>query len=1096
MRTITGVLLLPDSSPVNGGTLEFTATLNSNQVLLGTKASTAVSGAGAYSIDLRDCRYSVRFTNTSGETFYLGAITVTTGDPVGLDELLLSSSLLVPADLTAYIDTKLVNGLATKQDAGSYLESGYDSIDEPTTPTGLSVSLTEDINASAAEAFTINITWNASSTPGNPGVTPDYRVVYYYDEAAPMEVSVSDTRYTIQNAKLGETYVIKVWAVAKINRNIVSPSYIATTIDVTASGVASLDTSTVSVTPGLDMLMLRWSPPASVSKPKTHIYCGTDSVFIPDESNRIYSGYAPTYLYSVQDTANRFFKFIIEDQRGELSDISDVVGPFAITKINSGNITAFIEEQAVTAFQIADGSITNDKIIANEIAVDRLAILDLSNLVANNNFSVYDSNTDTYSQWSAVSSSWLTTGAGSMTLGGNTKVKNLYQFPCSEGDKFYASAKLTWANNIGTASKGLKLIFLDSSGSIIAPEEFIAVDATDAPQTDLCISGFKTAPANAVKAYIQLVTESITDNVEFQNIICRSGAAVLIDDGEITAEKITVNSILSNNILAQNATITGELEIGTNGLLKIGSDPGVSSTGILLSNATGIQAYKDDEQSGYELTFDVDPSTGAAWFKGTIEASEIKSASSLTGSLELSGITPKLYTSGKTDFKDTTPGIFLGYTTVDNLDAYALDIGGGLNYIRWDGTNLKISGNIEAGNIDGSIIVGSTGAIYSDGKDHPGNFTPGFYLGHYGGVFQFSLGGTARLHFDGEDLHYTGRVYGSEFIVTNNGKGIRSYYKSSYSDTDAGFFLGWDSTEAAYTLNVGNGTKYLKWNGTDLEITGTIRGGKTTFIDNSNAGFYMGPNASGIYQFSIGDDLAGKYVKWDGFNLQIAGDIILANLSGAVVLNSEGSIYTSGKSSYGNSTAGFFLGYSSGYKFDIGNSSKYLRWDGSNLSIKGNILANKTNYSDNTDGYFLGDDSGYKFYIGNANEYFKWTGSAISARMNSRLAYGTGGGSGLVVADYTGGGFTKIRRLIRIDTGYTPPESITSAYSPGYAVHIEVTGVNGSTTLIPQIHAQGTVMFDGTNPLKIAISFEYIGTPSGTSDIYVSSYTWVLRRVI
>ncbi|MEM1879324.1 MAG: hypothetical protein QXE28_00005, partial [Desulfurococcaceae archaeon] len=55
-------------------------------------------------------------------------------------------------------------------------------------------------------------------------------------------------------------------------------------------------------------------------------------------------------------------------------------------------------------------------------------------------------------------------------------------------------------------------------------------------------------------------------------------------------------------------------------------------------------------------------------------------------------------------------------------------------------------------------------------------------------------------------------------------------------------------------------------------------------------------------------------------------------------VGSSGSI-RGGKTEYGSGT-GFFLGYSGGaYKFDIGSSSQYLRWDGSALSVVGNITA-------------------------------------------------------------------------------------------------------------------------------------------------------------
>lgn len=61
---------------------------------------------------------------------------------------------------------------------------------------------------------------------------------------------------------------------------------------------------------------------------------------------------------------------------------------------------------------------------------------------------------------------------------------------------------------------------------------------------------------------------------------------------------------------------------------------------------------------------------------------------------------------------------------------------------------------------------------------------------------------------------------------------------------------------------------------------------------------------------------------------------IAANL-GSVEVDVYGALYSAGKS-YGSATAGFFLGYSSGaYQFDIGSSSAFLRWDGTNLRIGG-----------------------------------------------------------------------------------------------------------------------------------------------------------------
>jgi hypothetical protein len=54
-----------------------------------------------------------------------------------------------------------------------------------------------------------------------------------------------------------------------------------------------------------------------------------------------------------------------------------------------------------------------------------------------------------------------------------------------------------------------------------------------------------------------------------------------------------------------------------------------------------------------------------------------------------------------------------------------------------------------------------------------------------------------------------------------------------------------------------------------------------------------------------------------------------------LTINTLGKIL-GGQTDYATGT-GFFLGYSGAYKFSIGDSTKYLRWDGSNLNFTGNL---------------------------------------------------------------------------------------------------------------------------------------------------------------
>jgi len=101
------------------------------------------------------------------------------------------------------------------------------------------------------------------------------------------------------------------------------------------------------------------------------------------------------------------------------------------------------------------------------------------------------------------------------------------------------------------------------------------------------------------------------------------------------------------------------------------------------------------------------------------------------------------------------------------------------------------------------------------------------------------------------------------------------------------------------------------------------------------------PTADSIAANKVGaNDIVAKCITAD----QIYGNklsVIFADMgsitAGDITLNSSGFIRTSGKTSYESTVAGFWLGYSAGYKLNIGNVTHYLKWTGSILDIKGKI---------------------------------------------------------------------------------------------------------------------------------------------------------------
>lgn len=119
---------------------------------------------------------------------------------------------------------------------------------------------------------------------------------------------------------------------------------------------------------------------------------------------------------------------------------------------------------------------------------------------------------------------------------------------------------------------------------------------------------------------------------------------------------------------------------------------------------------------------------------------------------------------------------------------------------------------------------------------------------------------------------------GAAIVLSTDGV-FYSSGKSSYADTDAGFWLGYDSGSGTYRVNFGNATDFLKWDGTTLTVTGSItatsiKSGKTDYGDNTNAGYFVGVSG-GLAKVDIGAAttiaLGGARMQWDGTALAIGG---------------------------------------------------------------------------------------------------------------------------------------------------------------------------------------------------------------------------------
>ena len=182
-------------------------------------------------------------------------------------------------------------------------------------------------------------------------------------------------------------------------------------------------------------------------------------------------------------------------------------------------------------------------------------------------------------------------------------------------------------------------------------------------------------------------------------------------------------------------------------------------------------------------------------------------------------------------------------------------------------------------------------------------------------------------------------------------------YMGYYANSDWNSYFKYDGT---FAFN-GKGANSIYWDGSNLTVRGTIKvsdgtevtsttlGKANSSLQSGDTGKSLGLNAgsvggitiastylmagsggygvAGFYAENTGKFSLGSNLTWDTSTLTINGSVAIANNSGNAVKQ--------GKTSYGSGT-GFWLGDVSGTaKFDIGNSSSYMRWDGSNLDIHG-----------------------------------------------------------------------------------------------------------------------------------------------------------------
>ena len=458
------------------------------------------------------------------------------------------------------------------------------------------------------------------------------------------------------------------------------------------------------------------------------------------------------------------------------------------------------------------------------------------------------------------------------------------------------------------------------AGSTIEAGNIADATITGAKITDGTISGTKIIDGSITGTEIDSAT------ITSSNIVDGTITGTKIDSATITGSNMVNGTITGTKI--DSATITGSNMVnGTITGTKIDSAT-ITGSNIDAATITGSNIANSTITGGKIAGTTI---TGSNMVNGTITGTQIANATVTGGKIAGATITDANIASG------TITGTRIASSTISN--SLLLD-----NTIQ--GGKIALA-TIQGGNIATNTITANNITVTSLSS----------LSANIGAISSGSLQG-------GTIPDANGAPSGSE--------------TGSFFDLTLGRFV------------VGNATNYVLWNGTSLVIggnviaSGNIQSNAVTQAKIASAA--VGANeieALAVQRAKIADDAidATKVADNAITATQIAANTITAselttgefvtntaNIKNGIVtnakigsldagkisanttfsnnltvgstftMNSSGKMYSSGKTDYGNATAGFFLGYSGGaYKFHLGNNTNYVKWDGSTLSINGTL---------------------------------------------------------------------------------------------------------------------------------------------------------------
>lgn len=218
-----------------------------------------------------------------------------------------------------------------------------------------------------------------------------------------------------------------------------------------------------------------------------------------------------------------------------------------------------------------------------------------------------------------------------------------------------------------------------------------------------------------------------------------------------------------------------------------------------------------------------------------------------------------------------------------------------------------------------------------------------------------------------------------------------------------------------------------------------LRSGQTAY--DTGTGFWLG-STGGTPKFSIGNS-AGNKMTWDGATLSLSGTLSApTGTLGALTIASTGHI-KAGKTSYADTTAGFWEGFDSGtVKWHIGDANWWLKWTGTSLemrskSLLGHVVGESLFYREISHaeaGTLTDGDAGVRFNTDGTVDWREGAGTSWATFANWYTPTTPGIGSSFRIrvapeGDTLSAGGTDTRKLVALSSART--YRITAPFSAG-----------------------------------------------------------------